>query len=142
MKVSLFYFVKKKSVKKFFFLFSLVSSKHLETKQYYTLYNTLNDQKRYMEKELSLLNSICEAYNEGMMTTHGREEFIQQFEQIVNGVKQTEQKVKTKYTEEKRRRDMLNEELQGLLELQRQYAAAVKQLTTMCTFTKGFKIHT
>lgn len=106
-----------------------MSAKHLETKQYYTLFNTLNDQKRYMEKELSLLNSICEAYNEGMSTQHGREEFIQQFEQIVHGVKQTEQKVKNKYMEEKKRRDALNDELQGLLELQRQYAAAVKQLT-------------
>lgn len=118
-----------------------MSSKHLETKQYFTLYNTLNDQKRYMEKELSLLNSICEAYNEGMMTTHGREEFIQQFEQIVNGVKQTEQKVKAKYNEEKRRRDMLNEELQGLLELQRQYAAAVKQLTKECQRCEQLQQH-
>lgn len=94
-----------------------------------------------MEKELSLLNSICEAYNEGMMTTHGREEFIQQFEQIVNGVKQTEQKVKNKYNEEKRRREMLNEELQGLLELQRQYAAAVKQLTKECQRCEQLQQH-
>ncbi|XP_023298178.2 coiled-coil domain-containing protein 93 [Lucilia cuprina] len=127
--------------RRFHELYNEMSSKHLETKQYYTLYNTLNDQKRYMEKELSLLNSICEAYNEGMMTTHGREEFIQQFEQIVNGVKQTEQKVKTKYNEEKRRRDMLNEELQGLLELQRQYAAAVKQLTKECQRCEQLQQH-
>ncbi|KAM7344249.1 coiled-coil domain-containing protein 93 isoform 2-T2 [Cochliomyia hominivorax] len=127
--------------RRFHELYNEMSAKHLETKQYYTLYNTLNDQKRYMEKELSLLNSICEAYNVGMMTTHGREEFIQQFEQIVNGVKQTEQKVKAKYNEEKRRRDMLNEELQGLLELQRQYAAAVKQLTKECQRCEQLQQH-
>lgn len=42
----------------------LVSAKHRETKQYFTLYNTLNDTKQYLTKELSLLNSIFENYAE------------------------------------------------------------------------------
>lgn len=42
----------------------LVSAKHRETKQYFTLYNTLNDTKQYLTKELSLLNSIYENYAE------------------------------------------------------------------------------
>lgn len=41
-----------------------VSAKHKETKQYYTLYNTLDDTKLYLTKELSLLNSIQDNYNE------------------------------------------------------------------------------
>ncbi|XP_061393809.1 coiled-coil domain-containing protein 93 [Musca vetustissima] len=127
--------------RRFHELYNEMSSKYLETKQYYTLFNTLNDQKRYMEKELSLLNSICEAYNEGMSTQHGREEFIQKFEQIVQGVRQTEQKVKLKYLDEKKRRDALNEELQALLELQRQYAAAVKQLTIECQRCEQLQQH-
>lgn len=44
--------------------FILVSAKHRETKQYFTLYNTLNDTKQYLTKELSLLNSIYENYAE------------------------------------------------------------------------------
>uniref|UniRef100_A0A1B0AF18 Coiled-coil domain-containing protein 93 n=1 Tax=Glossina pallidipes TaxID=7398 RepID=A0A1B0AF18_GLOPL len=127
--------------RRFHELYNEMSAKHLETKQYYTLYNTLNDKKRYMEKELSLLNSICEAYNEGMMSSHGREEFIKQFETIINGVKQTESKVRAKYNEEKRRRDMLTEELQGLVELQRQYATAVKQLTRECQRCEQLQQH-
>lgn len=43
---------------------SEVSAKHRETKQYFTLYNTLNDTKQYLTKELSLLNSIFENYAE------------------------------------------------------------------------------
>ena len=39
-----------------------VSAKHKETKQYYTLYNTLDDTKLYFSKELSLLNSIQDNY--------------------------------------------------------------------------------
>lgn len=41
-----------------------VSAKHRETKQYFTLYNTLDDTKQYLLKELSLLNSIYENYAE------------------------------------------------------------------------------
>ncbi|XP_064543753.1 coiled-coil domain-containing protein 93 [Drosophila montana] len=118
--------------RRFHELYNEMSAKHLETKQYYTLYNTLNDKKRYLEKELSLLNSICEAYNEGMLSPHGREDFIKQFETIVDGVKSAQDKVRHKYNEERMRRDELNEELLSLLELQRQYAAAVKQLTREC----------
>ncbi|KAH8234436.1 hypothetical protein KR038_009953 [Drosophila bunnanda] len=118
--------------RRFHELHNEMSGKHLETKQYYILYNTLNDKKRYLEKELALLNSICEAYNEGMMSPHGREDFIRQFESIVDGVKSAQDKVRHKYNEERMRRDELNEELQSLLELQRQYALAVKQLTREC----------
>lgn len=58
-----------KCLMQFFFIleiFSLisVSAKHRETKQYFTLYNTLNDTKQYLTKELSLLNSIFENYAE------------------------------------------------------------------------------
>ncbi|XP_036344006.1 coiled-coil domain-containing protein 93-like isoform X1 [Rhagoletis pomonella] len=127
--------------RRFHELYNEMSAKHIETKQYYTLFNTLNDKKRYLEKELSLLNSICEAYNEGMTSAQGREEFIKQFEAIVAGVKQTEQKVRQKYNEECARRDALNAELQSLLELQRQYAAAVKQLTKECQRCEQLQQH-
>ncbi|KAL7736795.1 hypothetical protein ACLKA6_015637 [Drosophila palustris] len=127
--------------RRFHELYNEMSAKHLETKQYYTLYNTLNDKKRYLEKELSLLNSICEAYNEGMLSPHGREDFIRQFETIVDGVKSAQDKVRHKYNEERMRRDELNEELLGLLELQRQYAAAIKQLTRECQRCEQLQQH-
>ncbi|XP_068145769.1 coiled-coil domain-containing protein 93 [Drosophila tropicalis] len=127
--------------RRFHELYNEMSAKHLETKQYYTLYNTLNDKKRYLEKELSLLNSICEAYNEGMMSPHGREDFIRQFETIVDGVKSAQDKVRHKYNEERMRRDELNEELQSLHELQRQYATAVKQLTRECQRCEQLQQH-
>ncbi|XP_017867676.1 PREDICTED: coiled-coil domain-containing protein 93 [Drosophila arizonae] len=127
--------------RRFHELYNEMSAKHLETKQYYTLYNTLNDKKRYLEKELSLLNSICEAYNEGMLSPHGREDFIRQFETIVDGVKSAQDKVRHKYNEERMRRDELNEELLGLLELQRQYATAVKQLTRECLRCEQLQQH-
>lgn len=44
--------------------FVSVASKHKETKQYYIFYNTLYEVKLYTSKELSLLNSILDNYEE------------------------------------------------------------------------------
>lgn len=55
--------------------FISVSAKHRETKQYFTLYNTLNDTKQYLTKELSLLNSIFENYAE-YVTIEFKFEFV------------------------------------------------------------------
>lgn len=50
-----------KIISNFFFP---VASKHKETKQYYIFYNTLYEVKLYTSKELSLLNSILDNYDE------------------------------------------------------------------------------
>lgn len=42
----------------------LVSAKHRETKQFFTLYNTLNDTHEYLNRELKLLSSISDNYHE------------------------------------------------------------------------------
>uniref|UniRef100_A0A0K8TQD0 Coiled-coil domain-containing protein 93 n=1 Tax=Tabanus bromius TaxID=304241 RepID=A0A0K8TQD0_TABBR len=127
--------------RRFLELYNQVSAKHRETKQFYTLYNTLDDTKLYLEKELSLLNSIYENYNEGMTNPHSRDQFIKQFEAIVDGVKQTKIKVQTKCDEEKAKRDNLNAQLMSLIEQQRKYAAAVKQLTKECQRNESLLLH-
>lgn len=50
--------------RRFLELYNQVSAKHRETKQYYTLYNTLDDTRLYIRKELTLLNSILDSYPE------------------------------------------------------------------------------
>ncbi|XP_014668978.1 PREDICTED: coiled-coil domain-containing protein 93-like [Priapulus caudatus] len=44
--------------RRFVELYNQVGSKHTETKQFYTLYNTLDDTRLYLDKEANLLNSI------------------------------------------------------------------------------------
>lgn len=70
-----------------------VSATHRETKQFYTLYNTLDDTKLYLEKEMSLLNSIYENYGNAMQSFNSREQFVQQFETIVDGIRNNKTKV-------------------------------------------------
>lgn len=115
-------------------LFSVfsVAAKHKETKQYYTLYNTLEDTRMYMQKELSLLNSISDSYPEAMQSSGGKEEFLKQLQSIVDSVRQSKVKVERRLLEEKQKRDQLSHTLQGLVELQRKYVAAVRQLSVEC----------
>ncbi|XP_076749271.1 coiled-coil domain-containing protein 93 isoform X2 [Xylocopa sonorina] len=118
--------------RRFMELYNQVSAKHKETKQYYTLYNTLDDTKLYLSKELSLLNSIQDNYNEAMASASGKEQFLKQFEAIVAGVKRTKAKVEKRCADEKNRRDELSRQLVTLIEQQRKYVAAVRQLTIEC----------
>uniref|UniRef100_A0A182QIS9 Coiled-coil domain-containing protein 93 n=1 Tax=Anopheles farauti TaxID=69004 RepID=A0A182QIS9_9DIPT len=118
--------------RRFLELYNQVSAKHRETKQFYTLYNTLDDTKLYLEKEISLLNSIYDNYANAMQSPHSREQFVQQFETIVEGIRATKIKLKKKCDDEKSKRDGLNAQLLCLVEQQRKYAATVKQLTMEC----------
>ncbi|CAL1689800.1 unnamed protein product [Lasius platythorax] len=118
--------------RRFMELYNQVSAKHKETKQYYTLYNTLDDTKLYISKELSLLNSIQDNYNEAMASSSGKEQFLKQFETIVAGVKRNKAMVEKRCTDEKNRRDALSRQLVILVEQQRKYVAAVRQLTIEC----------
>lgn len=43
-----------------FFLCPSVSATHKETKQFFTLYNTLDDKKVYLEKEVSNHSRPCQ----------------------------------------------------------------------------------
>jgi hypothetical protein len=67
-----------------------------------------------------------------MQTPQAKEQFMLQFEQIVEGIRQTKVKVKSKCDEEKLKRDHLNAQLLALVDQQRKYAAAIKQFTSEC----------
>uniref|UniRef100_A0A8C7YHK8 Coiled-coil domain-containing protein 93 n=1 Tax=Oryzias sinensis TaxID=183150 RepID=A0A8C7YHK8_9TELE len=112
--------------KRFVELYSQVSATHKETKQFFTLYNTLDDKKVYLEKEVNLLNSIHDNFQQAMSSSAAREQFLRQMEQIVEGIKQNRIKMERKKQENKMRRDQLNDEYLELLDKQRLYFKTVK----------------
>lgn len=63
-----------------------------------------------------------------MSSTRKREEFMTQFESIVDWVNQTVKKVEEKFNHEKEQKAALHAEYTRLIEVQRQYAAALKKL--------------
>ncbi|XP_037343554.2 coiled-coil domain-containing protein 93 isoform X1 [Pungitius pungitius] len=118
--------------KRFIELYSHVSATHKETKQFFTLYNTLDDKKVYLEKEVNLLNSIHDNFHQAMSSSAAREQFLRQMEQIVEGIKQSRIKMEKKKQENKMRRDQLNDEYLELLDKQRLYFKTVKDFKEEC----------
>ncbi|XP_036713106.1 coiled-coil domain-containing protein 93 isoform X2 [Balaenoptera musculus] len=113
--------------KRFIELYRQISAVHKETKQFFTLYNTLDDKKVYLEKEISLLNSVHENFSQAMASPASRDQFLRQMEQIVEGIKQNRMKMEKKKQENKMRRDQLNDQYLELLEKQRLYFKTVKE---------------
>ncbi|XP_056245825.1 coiled-coil domain-containing protein 93 isoform X1 [Seriola aureovittata] len=118
--------------KRFIELYSQVSATHKETKQFFTLYNTLDDKKVYLEKEVNLLNSIHDNFQQAMSSVAAKEQFLRQMEQIVEGIKQSRIKMEKKKQENKMRRDQLNDEYLELLDKRRLYFKTVKDFKEEC----------
>ncbi|XP_067929106.1 coiled-coil domain-containing protein 93-like [Watersipora subatra] len=113
--------------RRFIELYNQVGATHKETKQFYTLYNTLDDSKSYLEKEISLLNSIYDNFLTGMSTQANKDQFLKQFEHIVDGIKSSKAKLEKQREVEKMKRDGLNDQYLDLLEKQRLYFKTVKE---------------
>lgn len=118
--------------KRFIELYGQVSATHKETKQFFTLYNTLDDKKLYLEKESNLLNSIHDNFQQAMSSAGAKEQFLRQMEQIVEGIKQSRIKMEKKKQENKMKRDQLNDEHLELLDKQRLYFKTVKDFKEEC----------
>lgn len=67
-----------------------------------------------------------------MQTPAGKEEFLKQFESILDMVRQSKRKVEASLQSEKQKRDQLSQTLQNFIEQQRKYVAAVRQLSIEC----------
>ncbi|XP_077436552.1 coiled-coil domain-containing protein 93 isoform X1 [Vanacampus margaritifer] len=118
--------------KRFIELYCQVSATHKETKQFFTLYNTLDDKKIYLEKEVNLLNSIHDNFQQAMSSSAAKEQFLRQMEQIVEGIRQSRIKMEKKKQENKMRRDHLNDKYLELLDIQRLYFKTVKDFKEEC----------
>eukprot|EP00003_Mantamonas_plastica_P005567 TRINITY_DN1448_c0_g2_i3.p1 TRINITY_DN1448_c0_g2~~TRINITY_DN1448_c0_g2_i3.p1 ORF type:complete len:554 (+),score=244.01 TRINITY_DN1448_c0_g2_i3:2770-4431(+) len=118
--------------KRFLELFEQVTATLSETKKYYSSYNTLEDSKTYISKELSLLSSINDNVREISSKT-GREKFGEQIEGINDGVSNSLLKVKEKESGQILQKESLNEEYLALLDQQRRYFKAVKDFKEECS---------
>ncbi|KAK4323496.1 hypothetical protein Pmani_005811 [Petrolisthes manimaculis] len=114
--------------RRFIELYNQIAATHRETQQFYNMYNTLADTKSYMEKELSLLNSILDNMAMALGSSANMDEYLQQLETILEGIRQNKMKLERRGGEERLHRSSLSEELSRLQELNRQYARTVHAL--------------
>lgn len=118
--------------RRFVELYNQVAHKLKETKQFYTLYNILDDSRLYISKEINLLNSIHDTFEQAMSSPTTKEQFLKQFEQIVEGVKQNRTKVEKKKQETKMKRDQLSDQYLDIVEKERLYFKTVKDFKDEC----------
>ena len=115
--------------KRFVELDNQVAAEYAETQQFVTLYNTLQDQKTFMEKEIKLLNSILDCIPDAKMSALStKQNFLEQLERIQYSVKQSSAKTKAILQDQHRLHDSANEELSKLMDLHRTYAVLVRDL--------------
>lgn len=72
--------------RRFVELYQQVAWKLEETRKYYDIYNTLDSNLSFLQKEIKLLNSIAENFTEAMRSASAKVEFSKQFDTIVKGV--------------------------------------------------------
>lgn len=67
-----------------------------------------------------------------MSNTSAKEQFVNRFEIIVDGIQQTKKKVQARLEDEKSKRDHSLSQLSELIEKQRKYAVALKNFKQNC----------
>ena len=58
------------------------------------MYNTLDDSRRYLEKEADLLDSIYDNFQTAAQSQGAMVQYLKQFEKIVEGVSSNKMKVR------------------------------------------------
>jgi len=91
-----------------------VNEKQTELNGYYLLYNTLQDSKTYLNKELSLLTSIHDTFSQSMMNSAAKTEFLQQMENIVSAVRQNRNKLERQIQNKKEEYESLKRSISDL----------------------------
>jgi len=113
-------------------LYEQVSSRLTETRQYYISYNTLEDTRSVIAREVSILNSIHDNYKTAMSTKQNREKFIESMDTIIKSVSQNLEKEDGKQGKEKKNFDELNQKYLKLVEKERNFYKATKEFQDEC----------
>lgn len=119
--------------KQFIELYNQVAATYKETKQFYALYNTLDDTKLYLEKEVNLLGSIHDSFLQAMKaSSSSKDQFLEQLEKILAGVLRNKENVDKRKSNEKMKRDALNDQYLEVIEQQRLYFKNIKEFKEEC----------
>ncbi len=118
--------------RRFVELYSQVAWKLEETRKYYALYNTLDTTLNFLSKEVKLLNSISENFNDAMTSTQTKAEYLKQIDQIVRGVEDSLVRQEGILKGKEKTLDELKSNHQNLVDEQRRYFKAVKDFQEEC----------
>ena len=113
-------------------LYDTVQGKLKETKTYFAAYNVLADTKKYLEKEISLLNSLQMQVEPAMESVAGKSSLVTALASIQDGVVANIKRVDEKLKSEQAAVDDIRDEYVEAQRQHRQYLSLVKQFKDAC----------
>jgi len=111
-------------------LYQQVASKSQETKKYFSSFNTLEEKKGFITKEVSLINSIHENFNKSL--PGNRDKLVESVEGLVKNVQQNLERVEQRLASEHKEKEALQQQYDKLVEKQRKYFKLVKDFHLEC----------
>jgi hypothetical protein len=118
--------------RRFVELYELIANKLIETKKYYSLYNTLNENYDYLNNQSNLLKSIIENFPLVIKQSNGSNAFQASINKAVEAIKlQQEQAKQSLQVQEKNKEKQLSA-YNDLIEKQRNYFKALKEFQEEC----------
>jgi hypothetical protein len=118
--------------RRFVELYQQVAWKLEETRKYYAMYNTLDSSLTFLQKNVKILNSVTETFDEAMKTLQGKEEFMKSMETIIKGVNQSLASQEEQLALKESSLDQLRMSHQNLVDEQRAYYTAIKDFQSEC----------
>ena len=113
-------------------LYDTVQGKLKETKTYFAAYNVLADTKKYLQKEISLLNSLQSQVQPAMESVSGKSSLVSALASIQDGVVANIKRVDEKLKSEQAAVDTIRDEYVEAQRQHRQYLSLVKQFKDAC----------
>ena len=113
--------------RRFVELHKQVSATLTETRQYFTLYNTLNDTQLFLDKESQLLNILYNKFDTAMTSNNNKEIYFKHLDQFLDEIHCNLERLESKKDSKKRAKDLLNDSLLLFIDQQRQYSKLVRE---------------
>jgi hypothetical protein len=113
-------------------LYEEVAAKLEENRKYVNMYNSLDQRREFLVKQVALMDSINEQFEGAMSSSKSKASFLAQFEKIVGGMANNLDKLKFKDTIVREKLESARAENQELIDGQRQYFKAVKDFQEEC----------
>ncbi|OWZ23963.1 hypothetical protein PHMEG_0001097 [Phytophthora megakarya] len=118
--------------KRFIELYDEVAMTLDETRKYFCVYNTLKTTQEFLEKEISLINSINENFDVAMGSKTATQAFFMQIENIIQNVQGTVTKQQSARDGHQSSVETLDSKYQLLLDQERMYVNAIREFQKEC----------
>ena len=106
-----------------------MSAEFSESQKFVILFNRLLDQKSFIEREVSLLESILENIPDAKYAnSSARALFIDKLSKLLQGIDQSKSTLEKNIREHEKKRQEARDELNKLLDVQRQYTLLVRDM--------------